>query len=309
MESGIMHLYLDAGQSGTQVRVRASDVGVSELQLPPVDTSRRVAHQLAQRIIDLVKAHEFQAELVAISATGISDLEEDAEVIRQAVHGVGIEKVVLAHDSVPGFLSAIGERNGVATTIGTGVVTLAVGPLGSARVDGWGNILGDAGSGYWIGRKGMQAALRAYDARGDHTVLLERFQELFPNVSNAYLELQAREDRVSFVAQFARTVIEESSTDTISRQIVSAACHEVALSIKAAAMRAGFSPTEKILVSANGSIARNRLLSEILASSIEELIPAAVVVEPRGTPLDGVETMVNLSEEFPLWPQVAVSTS
>lgn len=33
----------------------------------------------------------------------------------------------------------------------------------SRRADGWGHLLGDCGSGAWIGRAGLEAAPRAYD--------------------------------------------------------------------------------------------------------------------------------------------------
>ncbi len=42
-----------------------------------------------------------------------------------------------------------------------------------ARVDGWGNIMGDAGSGYWIGREALDAVMRAYDGRGPQTALTD----------------------------------------------------------------------------------------------------------------------------------------
>ncbi|WP_341476215.1 BadF/BadG/BcrA/BcrD ATPase family protein, partial [Cryobacterium zongtaii] len=54
---------------------------------------------------------------------------------------------------------------------GTGVVTLAVGVHDVARIDGWGNLIGNAGSGYWIGRAALEAVMREYDGRGPVTVL------------------------------------------------------------------------------------------------------------------------------------------
>ena len=39
------------------------------------------------------------------------------------------------------------------------------------RVDGWGPLLGDDGSGYDIGTRGLRAAFAAYDGRGPETLL------------------------------------------------------------------------------------------------------------------------------------------
>ncbi len=76
-----------------------------------------------------------------------------------------IAEVALAHDSTTSYLGALGDEPGVMITSGTGVVTLAVGPDDVARVDGWGWIMGDSGSAYWIGRNALEAAMRGYDGR------------------------------------------------------------------------------------------------------------------------------------------------
>src|SRR5207302_1139349 len=46
-----------------------------------------------------------------------------------------------------------------------------------ACVDGWGHLLGDAGSGFWVGRRGLDAALRAHDGRSGGSPLLARLVE------------------------------------------------------------------------------------------------------------------------------------
>ncbi|MCA1845918.1 MAG: hypothetical protein LC792_22560, partial [Actinobacteria bacterium] len=46
-----------------------------------------------------------------------------------------------------------------------------------ACVDGWGHLLGDAGSGFWVGRKGLDAALRAHDGRPGGSAHLARLVE------------------------------------------------------------------------------------------------------------------------------------
>ena len=43
----------------------------------------------------------------------------------------------------------------------------------AARAGGWGHIIGDEGSGYWIGREALAAVMRAADGRGPATKLTE----------------------------------------------------------------------------------------------------------------------------------------
>jgi N-acetylglucosamine kinase-like BadF-type ATPase len=72
-------------------------------------------------------------------------------------------------------LSALPSGVGVALIAGTGSIALGRDPSGAtARAGGWGHILGDEGSGYDIGRRAVQAALRASDGRGPATSLLPR---------------------------------------------------------------------------------------------------------------------------------------
>ena len=72
-------------------------------------------------------------------------------------------------------LAALDGTVGVAVIAGTGSIAVGRAASGAtARAGGWGHLIGDEGSGYDIGRRGLQAAVQAADGRGPHTVLLER---------------------------------------------------------------------------------------------------------------------------------------
>lgn len=72
-------------------------------------------------------------------------------------------------------LAALDDAVGVAVIAGTGSIAVGCAANGTtARAGGWGHLIGDEGSGYDIGRQGLQAAAQAADGRGPHTVLLER---------------------------------------------------------------------------------------------------------------------------------------
>lgn len=64
------------------------------------------------------------------------------------------------------------------------------------RADGWGHLLGDCGSGAWIGRAGLEAAMRAYDGRsGGSAALLARAEKLFGPAAGLPGALYPRTDR------------------------------------------------------------------------------------------------------------------
>jgi len=80
---------------------------------------------------------------------------------------------VLVTNDAELLLSALGKQAGIVLIVGTGSIALARDQEGNvSRVGGWGHILGDEGSGYDIGRWGLQAAVRAADGRGQATLLL-----------------------------------------------------------------------------------------------------------------------------------------
>jgi N-acetylglucosamine kinase-like BadF-type ATPase len=78
-------------------------------------------------------------------------------------------RVEVVHDARL-VLAAAGLDAGIVLIAGTGSVAwgMAAGGL-EARAGGWGHLLGDAGSGYWVVREAARRALGAYD-RGEPAV-------------------------------------------------------------------------------------------------------------------------------------------
>lgn len=78
----------------------------------------------------------------------------------------------VVNDVVGAWASATGARPGVGVISGTGSNVFGVGRDGRAwRTGGWGHVLGDEGSGYWLGLKSIQAGLRDRDRSGPETAL------------------------------------------------------------------------------------------------------------------------------------------
>jgi N-acetylglucosamine kinase-like BadF-type ATPase len=92
--------------------------------------------------------------------------------------GVGLRRAIPAHnylvvtDGIVALQAAVGESAGVIVISGTGSIAYARNEDGRIlRCGGWGTIFDDAGSGYDIGRKAIEAALRGFDGRGSQTRL------------------------------------------------------------------------------------------------------------------------------------------
>lgn len=87
--------------------------------------------------------------------------------------GIQADRIRICSDIEAAFASAPGTpTDGLALVAGTGAVALRITDRRSAAtVDGDGWLLGDDGSGFWIGRSAVRAALRMADGRGPTTVL------------------------------------------------------------------------------------------------------------------------------------------
>ncbi|MFZ2242112.1 MAG: BadF/BadG/BcrA/BcrD ATPase family protein, partial [Gordonia amarae] len=199
-------LLVDAGQTGTRLRVIGADGHVIDTVAGPVDTHHDVVDQVADRVRETLSDNNDRIGEVAVGLSGLTDDAARPDTLRHRLAHFGVGRVILAHDSVTAYLAANGTHHGVVVAAGTGVVTLGVSPEGVARVDGWGHLLGDAGSAYWIGRAGLDAAMRAFDGRAEPTALMRAAIDEFGPLPDLYMVLQADPARVSRIAGFARTV-------------------------------------------------------------------------------------------------------
>jgi glucosamine kinase len=82
------------------------------------------------------------------------------------------ETWLVVNDVVGAWATATGLAPGVAAIAGTGSNVFGVGASGRGwRTGGWGHLLGDEGSGYWLGIESIRAALHDRDASGPPTRL------------------------------------------------------------------------------------------------------------------------------------------
>jgi len=98
---------------------------------------------------------------------------EDRQLLRRAIAEViPISPLILTHDAEIALVGGTGRREGVVLISGTGSMAYGINREGeSARTGGWGPVLDDEGSGYWIGLHGLRAAVRSYDGRAPATVM------------------------------------------------------------------------------------------------------------------------------------------
>ncbi len=294
-------LAIDAGQTGMKVRLQ-TPAGRDDLVFRGIDTHEPLLPQLAEVVRASLAQTHAEPEIVSAGISGLTERDADAAALLSLVADTGIRGATLAHDSTTSFLGALGDRHGAVVAAGTGVVTLAVGPHAIARVDGWGYIMGDAGSGYWIGREALDAVMRAYDGRGPATTLTDVVRDTWPDLSQAYMALQADENRVRIVASFAAQVAQlADSGDAVAARITADAARELATSVTTAIGRVR-EGDDVLAVCAVGGVFRSAALRTAFAHAVTGggARRDIDVVTPGGAGIDGVVALADLAAEHPL---------
>jgi glucosamine kinase len=104
----------------------------------------------------------------------------DTQAITRHVRDARPAEWIVVNDVVGAWATATGATPGIAAISGTGSNVFGVGPDGrSWRAGGWGHILGDEGSGYWLGLESIRAALKDLDASGPATALSDAVPAFF----------------------------------------------------------------------------------------------------------------------------------
>ena len=187
-----------------------------------------------------------------------NDSKEDASIYHKIIFNSKIGSylnplnTIICNDTRIGLAAGSDSKNGVMIICGTGSNCYGINEQGrEAKVNGWDYILGDEGSGYEIGIKALRALMRAYDGRGESTLLSKTVLEdlNIKNISElikwAYSDYFSK-DRV---AAIAKTVCKTAEMgDKISKKILKEEADEAIISVKTVVDKLGLADKEFDLV-------------------------------------------------------------
>ncbi|MEH3089530.1 MAG: hypothetical protein PGN24_08050 [Microbacterium arborescens] len=132
------------------------------------------------------------------------------------------------------------------------------------------------------------------------TELTAAASEHWPDLSQAYMALQADPDRVRVVASFAAVVAgAAASGDAVAQRITSRAAHELAQSVRAAIAQVR-TDEESVPVCAIGGVFGSALLLADFAEDLHAGDASVRLVDPVGVGIDGVAALADLDDAHPL---------
>lgn len=178
----------------------------------------KVLHEVMHEAIG---DREISPSVICLGIAGV-DRPEDARTVSGIMRRIGSKaRILVVNDALVALEAGAPNEPGVVVIAGTGSIAYGRNSRNeAARSGGWGYVLGDEGSGYWIGRAALRAVLREGDRRGPKTQLtglllkyfrIDRAQELIHEVYHGTL----RPSAIAALAQYVHTAFKAGDSVAI----------------------------------------------------------------------------------------------
>ena len=267
LADGNAHVLAEARRGGANLQA------VGELEVEKV---------LYEVMEEALANHDVIPRAICLGIAGV-DRPDDARVVRGIMKRIGYKaRVLVVNDALVALEAGAPDQPGVVVIAGTGSIAYGRNERNqAARAGGWGYMLGDEGSGYWIGRAALRAVLREADRRGPSTALTARLldyygvprpQDLIHQVYHGTLRPAA----ISALAQCVMSAFREG--DEVAIGILRAAADQLESSALSVARRLEIVGSEYPFVLAGGIFRAVPWLEEELARRLPLASPRSRTV-------------------------------
>jgi glucosamine kinase len=258
-----------------------------------------VSHKLA----DLATATLAEARVVALPKVMVCALAgagraPERERLQQSLsaHGVA-EWVHVTSDFEAAVHDAFGDGSGILVVSGTGSSAFGRNADGrTARVGGWGHLLGDEGSGYALGIAALRRCMREYDGRDPDEQWVKLVLEHTGVGSVEALVRWAAGATKADIAALAPSVFEAADRGITSAcEIVASAARELAFHVVALHERLAPWNEPPLVALTGGLLGPGRPLRDITVRQLTELDPSLPLFEQRIDAARGAAAMARHS--------------
>jgi N-acetylglucosamine kinase-like BadF-type ATPase len=237
-----------------------------------------------------VGAGDLGGAVLAMAGTDTDAIRALLAPAEQGAPSPAAESWVIVNDVVGAWAAATGAAPGVGVISGTGSNVLGVGPRSRTwRAGGWGHVLGDEGSGYWLAVHSIRAALRERDGSGPPTALSEaaiRFfgvESIEALAALVYAKPLAKGELAGFAAETGRIAGEG---DAVARSLYERAARELGEQVKAAIRETGLEGEFPVGL-IGGGFKAGAVFVAPLRAAIAEVAPEARVAPVEMPPVGG----------------------
>lgn len=240
----------------------------------------------------LAKITPAQITRTCIGAAG-AGRPEISESLRRILSKLVSGEIKVVGDMVIAHRAAFASASGVIVIAGTGSIAYGRNSAGdTARAGGWGFAISDEGSGQWIGRTAVSAALRAYD-EDRNTTLLQSIEIAWGLASREELVMAANTvPQPDFAVLFPPVNAAAESGDDLAIGSLQRAGNELAILAQIVSRRIFLNASE-IPVAMVGGVFRNSIT--VRKAFENELRAGAIKVALNETVVDPVNGALDLA--------------
>jgi len=214
----------------------------------------------------------------------------DTDAVARHVRSARSDAWIVVNDVVGAWATATAAGPGIGAISGTGSNVFGVGPGGRAwRAGGWGHLLGDEGSGYWLGLQSIKAALRDREASGPETALSDAAPTFFgvPSVEALAALVYSKPLTKREIAAFAVETAELAERgDAVARELYERGARELGAQVVTVVRRTGLQGSFPVGL-IGGSFKAGAILVEPLVEVVHECAPEASVSVVEMAPVGG----------------------
>lgn len=281
-----MDIVVDLGQSGARIKTGSEIINLSIAK----KATDSVVSTLEEIFSTLPTA---QYENAYLSLTGllgnVGDVNPFGEICQRHF---GTRQVFVMDDGLAAYIGALGDSNGVVLTLGGGVVAVSGNQGKFGHADGKGQIFGDFGGGFWVGRYGLTRAISTLDGRDNAQDLVKVMAKELS--IHAQLEIKTGTEAAALCISAAKTVIKAAEDGSVSAlEILQHGARELGKTVVAAWRKVSDSKQEIPEIAFLGGLSQSQLYTELIANEVQKQINCKVL-PARGDHLIGAPLAANL---------------
>jgi N-acetylglucosamine kinase-like BadF-type ATPase len=257
-----------------------------------------VAKMLKELTSDALKKAELtmeQIEVLCIGTAGV-DRPSDKAIMEEIIRSTGFNnKAIITNDAVTALYGGVGGAEGVILISGTGSICYGRNnEEETRRAGGWGHIIGDEGSGYYIGINAINRIARAHDGLEEKTIMSDLILEhlKLENPSGLIEYVYRSGAGKSEIASLAKLVDEAyKQGDMVAEEILLKSAFELFLAAKAVVDGLKLN-NKKITLAVNGSvIEKNECVSSEFKRLMQRNYPLVDIVNMKNDAAYGAVLM------------------
>lgn len=177
------YIGIDGGGSKTELVIGDSFGNVIKRAVGDSSNISSIGIPKARENMEKLLGHSLESvdnreiDYISVCTPGIKEYWKDIGFLREFS---GNRKAFIAGDEENAFYGALAKDAGIVVLSGTGSFATGINRKNEKlTVGGWGPLLGDEGSGYYMGIKAIKAAISRYEGSGPDTLLLRNVLECF----------------------------------------------------------------------------------------------------------------------------------